>query len=254
MQQEVQTGGNECKPHDRHPIPVSAAAQAANPELSMTQIQQLTALAFARDGPEHTAGPAATSAAAATQTTTANAAADEAAHSTAAGVAAAAVQEQPAPLSMPADEAVVVAGNPVFRSQHSRGDQAAESDSARGGTAEGTRRAGSGAAAAAADFADARSDGSEWASAFIAEARRQNEATITALTGLSGWQYQKSPKNYAGFSTLLYQLHADFVTPHCMTHHAVSHYMVSTASAIGTVAQPVLHCDDPHLCARQQTT
>lgn len=54
-----------------------------------------------------------------------------------------------------------------------------------GASAEATMLAGSGAAAAAVEFAHARSDGSEWASGFIAEARRQNEANSDAATGQS---------------------------------------------------------------------
>ena len=109
----------------------------------MTQIQQLTALAFARDDREHSARP-----------TPPPAASDSAAQA----------DTQP-------DTAVTAAEAP-----------AAVSTSAV--NTGGTGRSGSSAAAAAADFADARTDGSEWASGFIAEARRQNEAQ--ASTGLSG--------------------------------------------------------------------
>ena len=115
----------------------------------MTQIQQLTALAFARDDRSSAARPTPASAdpadAAQTDSQTSEAGASDAATSTAPSVAAA--------------------------------------TTAPGQTA-GGQRAGSSAAAAAADFADARTDGSEWASGFIAEARRQNEAQ--GSSGLSG--------------------------------------------------------------------
>lgn len=139
---------------------MSLILQAANPELSMAQIQQLTALAFARDDQEQAVQPPAP----------APASPSEASHN--AGPSGSETQAGPAQEpSAPLSEQAAAPG--MMESQSS----AAE---ARPGGS------GSSAAAAAADFAHARSDGSEWASGFIAEARRQNEASSDALTSLTG--------------------------------------------------------------------
>ncbi|KAL3148974.1 hypothetical protein ABBQ32_001830 [Trebouxia sp. C0010 RCD-2024] len=134
--------------------------QAANPELSMSQIQQLTALAFARDDPEQAVQPPAP----------APASPSDASHND--GPSASEVQAEPATGPSP----------PVSGQAGPSGTVASETPA--GGA--GPPGSGSSAAAAAADFAHARSDGSEWASGFIAEARAQNEASSDALTSLSG--------------------------------------------------------------------
>lgn len=134
--------------------------QAANPELSMAQIQQLTALAFARDDSEHAVQPPAP----------APASPSDASHND--GPSASETQAEPAPPPSP----------PVSGQAGASGEVASDLPAAGAGPA----GSGSSAAAAAADFAHARSDGSEWASGFIAEARAQNEASSDALTSLSG--------------------------------------------------------------------
>ena len=124
--------------------------QAANPELSMAQIQQLAAMAFTRD--EHEQAP-----------------------------------QPPAPAPISHSDASHNDG------PSDTGPEAAQSDPTHspsvplsGPPVAAVRWAGGSAAAAAVDFAHARSDGSEWASGFIAEARQQNAANSDAASSLSG--------------------------------------------------------------------
>ena len=124
--------------------------QAANPELSMAQIQQLTAMAFTRD--DHEQAP-----------------------------------ELPAPAPISHSDASHNDG------PSETGPEAAQIDATHsssvplsGAPIAAAGSAGGSAAAAAVDFAHARSDGSEWASGFIAEARQQNAANSDAASSLSG--------------------------------------------------------------------
>ena len=135
--------------------------QAANPELSMAQIQQLTAMAFARDDHEQAPQPPAP----------APASHSDASHN-----------------DGPSDTGPNLAqGDPTQSPGVPRSGQGSASGRTVSGASSGAARpAGSGAAAAAVDFAHARSDGSEWASGFIAEARQQNAANSDAVSSLSG--------------------------------------------------------------------
>ena len=135
--------------------------QAANPELSMAQIQQLTAMAFARDDNEQAPQPAAPAPASQSDASHNDGPSDtgpEAAQGDP-------TQSPIVPLSVQGNASGLVTS---------------------GASIDAAGLAGSSAAAAAVDFAHARSDGSEWASGFIAEARQQNAAASDAGTSLSG--------------------------------------------------------------------
>lgn len=135
--------------------------QAANPELSMAQIQQLTALAFARDDLARPPQPP----------TPAPASQSDASHN-----------DGPSGNGFEPPQ-----GDPTQSPNMPPSGQGNASGSMTlGAPAGATMPAGSSAAAAAVDFAHARSDGSEWAAGFIAEARQQNEANSDAVTSLSG--------------------------------------------------------------------
>ena len=137
-------------------IPGHSILQAANPELSMAQIQQLTAMAFARD--DHEQAPPAP----------APASQSDASHN-----------------DGPSDTGPETAqSDPTHSPSVPFSVQGNASGLVTSGASIGL--AGSSAATAAVDFAHARSDGSEWASGFIAEARQQNAAASDAGTSLSG--------------------------------------------------------------------
>ena len=134
--------------------------QAANPELSMAQIQQLTAMAFTRDDHEQAPQPPAPAPASQSDPSHNDGPPDT-------GPEAAQGEHTQSPSSVPPSGQGNASG--LVTSGNSNG-----------------RQAGPSTAAAAEDFAHARSDGSEWASGFIAEARQQNAADSHAASSLSG--------------------------------------------------------------------
>ncbi len=137
--------------------------QAANPELSMAQIQQLTALAFARDESESAAQialvPAASPSAAA---------------------------QQPHNLSqVPSHAAAADVPSEALSERIRQIETSALSDLAgMNGTLDANDELGTDSAAAAAQTSDARGDGSDnsdWATAFIAEARQAADAAQSVV-------------------------------------------------------------------------
>lgn len=144
--------------------------QAANPELSMAQIQQLTALAFARDDREQAPQPPVPAPASQSDASHNDGPSGSGPHSAQGG-------PPHGPTVPPSAQANLSNAN---------ASNANAAALASGTSVGGAGAAGSSAAAAAVDFAHSRSDGSEWASGFIAEARQQNDANSDALTSLSG--------------------------------------------------------------------
>lgn len=130
--------------------------QAANPELSMSQIQQLTALAFARDDNESAAQPGTAQAA-----TSAGAGPTPAHQLSILADTAAATARRSVAL---ADRIQQIEHNALLGLASGREGQAGVSTDPRGSSA------------AAPDVGGEGGEGSQWASAFIADARQAADA------------------------------------------------------------------------------